>query len=394
MPRPTHRFRRRLYYWLEDRPQGWGRVIQPVIVAVIVINILAVILETVKSFADRYHEIFHWIEIVSVSIFVVEYALRVYCCVEDRHDRYRKPARGRIRFVLTPMALIDFIAIVPAFVLFFGLDLGDLRLVRVLRIFKLARYSPAMAMMGRVLHAERRNLAGAVIILAVLLVLSSAIVYYLERDAQPDKFGSIPESMWWAMAALTTVGYGDVTPITPLGRIVGGFVTLLGMGMFALPTGILASGFVEEAKRRDFVVTWNLVAGVPFFASLLAPRIAEIVGRLNPRIAEPGEVIVRQGDDAFSMFIIAAGEAAVEFGPGIEPARLKPGDFFGEIALLEKMTRSATVRAVTECRLLELSAAEFHALMELHEDLRAAVARIAAQRKAANAGLAERARTD
>jgi voltage-gated potassium channel len=384
MPNAAPRLRRRLYYWLEDRPHGFGRVIQAFIFALILINVLAVTLETVKPLAERNHALFHWIEMISLAVFTFEYGLRLYCCVEDRLDRYRDPVLGRVRFALTPMALIDLVAIVPAFFLLVGVDLGDLRLARILRVFKLARYSPAMAMLGRVLYAERRNLGGAVIILLVLLVLSSAGVYYLEREAQPDKFGSIPETMWWAMAALTTVGYGDVTPVTPLGRVLGGFVTLLGMGMFALPTGILASGFVEEAKRRDFVVTWNLVAGVPFFASLLAPRIAEIVSALKPRIAEPGEVIVREGDDAYSMFIIAAGEAAVEFAGGREAARLNPGDFFGEIALLERTTRTATVRAVTECRLLELSTAEFHALIELHADLGAAVARIAAQRKAAN----------
>jgi voltage-gated potassium channel len=307
--------------------------------------------------------------------------LRLYACVEDPRERYRGGIAGRIRFALTPLAIVDLIAIAPLFFILFGVDAAQLRLLRILRVFKLAHHSPALAMLGRVVYNERKNLGGAVIILAVLLVLSSSAIYYLEREAQPKAFGSIPDAMWWAMAALTTVGYGDVTPVTALGRVVGGFVTVLGVGMFALPTGILASGFVDEAKRRDFAVTWALVAGVPLFAGLVAPRIAEIVSSLKTHITEPGEIIVRQGDDGHSMYIIAAGEAQVEFGPGRDPALLRGGDIFGELALLERKPRSATVRALTECRLLELSAAEFHALMEIHSDLRSIVHRIAATRQ-------------
>ncbi len=381
---PTHP-RRRIYNLFEGRrPHGWALVLRIALFALILLNVLAVVLETVESLYSRYSSWFQWFEVVSVAIFTAEYALRLYSCVEEPHDRFRDPATGRLRFALTPFAIVDFLAIVPMFLMPFGVDAGDLRIVRVLRVFKLGRYSPAMGMLGRVLYAERKNLAGALITLLVLLVLSSSTVYFLEREAQPKGFGSIPESMWWAMSALTTVGYGDVTPVTPLGRVVGGFVTILGIVMLALPTGILASGFIEETKRRNFVVTWSLVANVPLFSGLIAARIAEIVELLKPHVADPGEIIVRKGDDAHSMFIIESGEAQVDFGAGREPVLLRGGAIFGEMALIEKATRSATIRAASELRLLELSASDFHALMESHAELRDIVHRIAVERKSSS----------
>ena len=382
------RLDRRLYDLLETRHlHGWGFATQAGLFLLIVANVIAVVLETVEPLAKAHAGFFHWFEIGSVAIFLVEYVLRLYACTASPREQFHHPVLGRLRFALTPMAVIDLVAILPLFFLLFaGLDLGSLRLVRILRVFKLMRYSPAMAMLGRVVYNERKGLFGAFVILLILLVLSSTVVYYFEREGQPKTFGSIPEAMWWAMAALTTVGYGDVTPVTTVGRIIAGFVAILGIGAIALPTGIIASAFIEEHKRRDFTVTWQLLTDVPFFRQLMAPRIADLVRVLRPRFARPREIIVRKGEEGDSMFIIASGEVEVELGGGREPIVLEPGQFFGELALIERTARSATVRAADECKLLELSGKDFHELARQHPELKDAIHKIAAERKAANTG--------
>jgi voltage-gated potassium channel len=387
---PGKRLNRRLYDLLEARRlSGWSGAIQIGLIALILANVLAVVLETVEPIAEAHASFFQWFEIVSVSIFVVEYVARLWACTAGPRERFQHPLWGRLRFALTPLALIDLVAILPLFLLaVLGIDLGSLRILRILRVFKLMRYSPAMAMLGRVLYDERKGLLGSLVILLVLLLLASAVAYYAERAAQPKTFGSIPEAMWWAMAALTTVGYGDVTPITPLGRIMAGAVAILGIGVIALPVGIVASAFVEEAKRRDFTVTWSLLAQVPFFQQLMAPRIAELVRVLRPRFVQEGDVILRRGEEGDAMFIIASGEVEVDLGPGREPVLLGPGQFFGELALLEPVARTATVRAADECKLLELPAKEFQEMMRHHPELRDAVYRTAAERKAMNAARA------
>ena len=384
------RLDRRLYDLLESRHlRGWPFAVQFGLFLLIFANIVAVVLETVEPLAKANEALFDWFEAISVSLFLVEYILRVYACTAGPREQFHHPVLGRLRFALTPMAIVDLVAILPLFFLLFtGIDLGSLRLLRVLRAFKLMRYSPAMATLGRVVYNERKGLFGAFVILLILLLLSSTAAYYLEREVQPKAFGSIPDAMWWAMAALTTVGYGDVTPVTTLGRIVAGFVAILGIGAIALPTGIIASAFIEEAKRRDFVVTWQLLIDVPFFQKLMAPRIADLVRVLRPRFAQPGEIIVRRGEEGDAMYIIASGEVEVDLGPGRPAVVLGAGQFFGELALIERTTRTATVRASGECKLLELNGKDFHELARQHPELDDAVQKIAAERKAANTGTA------
>lgn len=385
---------RRLYDLLETRHLvGWRLVVQGGLILLILTNVAAVVLETVEPLAQAHAGFFQWFEVVSVAIFAVEYALRLTAATASPREKFHHPLWGRLRFALSPLAIVDLLAILPLFLqVFFGADLGSLRILRILRILKLMHYSPAMAMLGRVLYNERKGLGGAFIIFAVLLLLSGALAYFVEREGQPKAFGSIPDAMWWAMAALTTVGYGDVTPATPLGRVIAGFVALLGIAVIALPVGIIASAFVEEHKRRDFTVTWSLLAEVPFFQSLMAPRIADLVRVLRPRFAQAGEIIVRKGDEGETMFIIASGEAEVEFGDGRESVLLGPGQFFGELTLLERTPRTATVRAAEECKLLELSGKDFHELMRHHPELKDAIHRIAEERKAANRGDAQAAK--
>ena len=217
--------------------------------------------------------------------------------------------------------------------------------------------------------------------LGVLHIFVSSLMFVFEKSAQPEAFGSIPAALWWGIVTLTTVGYGDVAPVTVGGKIFGGLVTVMGVAMFALPAGILASGFNQEIRKRDFAVTWSMVAKVPLFAGLDARRVAEIVELLHPRLAAPGEMVIRLGERGDAMYFMVAGETAVE-REGAAPIGLHTGDFFGEIALIDDRPRTATVRAVTTCQLLVLRAKDFRDLVDTDSEVRAAVQRVAAERLA------------
>ncbi len=376
--------KRRVYQVLEvahpdDRV---SRNIDRALVALIVANVVAVVIETVEPIHARYASEFWVFEVASVAIFTVEYLLRLWVCNEHLSLARDGPIEARLKFAVTPFALIDLAAIVPFYIALI-LPFADLRLLRVfrlLRLLKLVRYSPALATLGRVLRNERRALVGALLIMAAMLLVASTAIYYIERDISPDKFGSIPESMWWALATLTTVGYGDVVPASPLGKIVGGFVMIFGLGMFALPIGILASGFASEIHRRDFVVSWSMMARVPLFARLDGLSVSRITNLLQARVVEPDTVIFHKGDPADNMFFIATGEVRVEIEP--EPVLLGDGDFFGEFALLNDVPRIATVRAVTQCRLLVLDCADFRGLLADDENMRRIIDEVVDQRAA------------
>jgi voltage-gated potassium channel len=218
----------------------------------------------------------------------------------------------------------------------------------------------------------------------VLLTLASTIIYYIERQTQPEAFSSIPKAMWWGMATLTTVGYGDVVPHSATGRVFGIVVMFIGIGMFAVPTGIIVSGFSQEIKRKDFIVTWNLVAHVPSFSQLDAVQIAHICELLRVRTAMLDEVIFREGDEADSMYFIVSGKVEIESKP--QSVHLAAGEFFGEFSLIYKRRRTATVIARSFAELLRLDARDFEALLETNQELRE---RIRAQAEAVRAKVQE-----
>lgn len=220
------------------------------LIALILTSVFAVVMSTVESFANRYQQSLWLFEIFTITVFTVEYLVRVWSCVEDDSSN-QSHWRKRWNYVRSPMAIIDLIAIVPFYLGFFiELDLRSVRVVRLLRIGKLGRYSRAMEMLLQVLRMEFKILLSVVALLLVLMLIASTGIYLIESKVQPDVFGSIPQAMWWAMATLTTVGYGDVTPITPLGKFFAGSITILSMGMVALPAGILASSFSEQLRVR------------------------------------------------------------------------------------------------------------------------------------------------
>jgi voltage-gated potassium channel len=270
---------------------------------------------------------------------------------------------ARLKYALSPAGVIDLIAVLPFwFALVLPADLRFVLVFRMVRFFKIARYSPAMRSLLDVLYRERRALFGCLIITLGVSLVAAALMHLAEGKVQPDKLGTIPDALWWSIVTVGTIGYGDVVPVTALGKLIATGTIFLGLIMMALPVGIIATAFADQIHRRDFIVTWGMIARVPLFAELDAAAISDIMELLRAQVVEAGEVIVRVGDPAHSMYFIAAGE--VEVALKKETLRLGVGHFFGEVAVLRRARRSATATALTRTNLLVLSAQDLHALMQ------------------------------
>ena len=238
---------------LETEPVSLvGRVVSGALIALIVLNIAAVVLGTVEDIYNIAPRAFLVFEAASVAVFTVEYVLRVWVSATDAESA--GPARGRLKFMMSPLAIFDLMAILPFYVVLFNFPGIDLRFVRAARLVgraaRLGRYSSGIRTLGLVLQAKRDELFSVVVVLLLLLLLASSMVFYAENGTQPEKFSSIPETMWWGIITITTVGYGDVYPVTILGRTLAGAMAVLGIGLFALPAGILGSGFIQEVQQR------------------------------------------------------------------------------------------------------------------------------------------------
>lgn len=263
--------RRAVYRVLETASEGdrLSRSIDVLLVGLIIASVVAVILESIPALAERHEAAFYWFEVATVSVFSIEYLLRVWSSVEAPAPESgpKSPAARRLRFMLSFHALIDLVAILPFFLITFGVfgnaDMRFLRAIRLLRVLKLTRYSAAFDMLITTIAENGRNLSAAFVILLTVMLLAASGIYYFEREAQPVAFGSIPAAMWWAFSTLTTVGYGDVTPITAGGKMFGACITVVGLGMVALPTGILASGFAQQLRsnsdqfRKEAMSAWH-----------------------------------------------------------------------------------------------------------------------------------------
>jgi len=373
--------RDRLYELLEHDhlPYSVGSRFVRLIVAIIIIDVLAMILASVPEFDARFGPLFTVVKIGAVAVFALEYAARLWSVV-GHSPRNLSPTQDRIEYALSSLGVIDLLAFLPASIALIAGSRSTLVLLGVLPFFKLVRYSPAMRSLLSALHAERRTLVGCLVILMGAVLLFASLLYAIEHDVQPDKFGTIPQAMWWAIVTLGTVGYGDVVPITPLGKLVSVFAIIGGLTMIALPVAIISTAFADEVRRRDFVVTWGMLARVPLFSHLSAAEIADIMRLLRARTIESGEVLVRRGDTASSMYFITAGEVEIELPS--QRVRLSDGTFFGEIALLHRTNRSGTVTATRKTRLLALDAQDFHALIERMPTLAAHVHKTAKARLA------------
>ena len=366
MPRDrVTELRRRVYLVLEQGPVGEGMsvVVDRLLIVLILINLVAVALESVPELRAAYRPAFDFIEYFSLVVFTVEYALRLWVYVEHGPHRHLAAMRARLKYALSPAGIVDLIAVLPFWFAFMLPD--DLRLLLVLRIvrfFKIARYSPAMRSLLDVLYRERRALFGCLVITMGTALVAAAMMHLAEGKVQPEKLGTIPDALWWAIVTIGTIGYGDVVPITALGKLIATGTIFAGLIMMALPIGIIATAFAEQIHRRDFIVTWGMIARVPLFAELDAAAISDIMELLRAQVAETGEVIVRAGDPAHSMYFIAAGE--VEVALKKERLQLGVGQFFGEVAVLRRARRSATATALTRTNLLVLAAQDLHALMQ------------------------------
>jgi voltage-gated potassium channel len=243
----------KIYKLLQPHPNSPFNVkwVDIILTGLILVNILFLILETVPSLDAAYRNMFWNFELFSVGIFTIEYFLRLWTITEN--PDYAHPVTGRLRYAITPIAIFDLIAFLPFLLPFFHVDLlfmRSARLFRLLRIFKITRYVQAMKFITDVIQDKAEELMIGFTIMLFMLIVFSCLMFNIEHPAQPDKFSSIPQTMWWAIATLTTVGYGDVYPITPLGKFMAGLTAISGIGLFAIPTALLASGFSERMNKH------------------------------------------------------------------------------------------------------------------------------------------------
>jgi len=228
-----------------------ARILSLGLIGLILLNVLAVMAESVAWIRASYGAWLISFEVFSVAVFVVEYVLRLWSCTAN--PQYKHALSGRIRFALTPLAIIDLLAVLPALLLLSGVDLRFLRilrLTRLLRLAKLGRYSKALQAMGQVLRNKREELVLALLLMVMILVVAASLMYMAESESQPEAFSSIPATMWWGIMTLTTVGYGDVYPVTVLGKITAAVIAVAGVGLFALPAGIVGSAFIELREQQ------------------------------------------------------------------------------------------------------------------------------------------------
>ncbi|MXN63746.1 cyclic nucleotide-binding domain-containing protein [Stappia sp. GBMRC 2046] len=362
----TEGFKTTAYRLLEKGVTGdpLGRRVNRVLVLFILATVVVALLETVPEVSARYSRLFALAELATGLVFLTEYLARLW--VADLHPPLRRfgPIGARFRYALQPEAIIDFLAVLPFVV---GLFVSDAAfkafvIVRLVRFLKLARYSPALRSLINAVAQERHALIASFVIIFGAVLVAATGMYLVERHVQPEKFGSIPAAMWWALATLTTVGYGDVVPVTATGKVLGGLVMMMGYGLFALPIGIVATAFAREIHSREFVVTWAMVARVPLFEDLRATEIADIAKLLRAVTIGAGEIVTEKGEDADCMYFIANGAVEADFGHS--RLQLGEGAFFGEMAMVGPRKRAATVTALERTDLMALSASDLGVLMQ------------------------------
>jgi voltage-gated potassium channel len=369
--------RRRVYEIIEGAHDGdrHSEIFDRILVALIVLNVAAFILETVPSLHRAYGPWFDLFETVSVSLFTVEYLLRIWSAPEVGYLKRLPTWQARLHWARRPYLLIDLVAILPFYLYHMvGLDLRVVRLLRVMRLLRLTRYSPAMHTLGRVIYGERRALVAAAYLLSAAVIFAATGMHYLEGYVQPEKFGSVPDSAWWAITTLTTVGYGDVVPITPMGRVFGGLVMVIGLCILALPVAIISTGFAQEVGRRDFVVNWSLMSRVPVLAELDAFQVAEIIPLFHSHNLPPRTQVIAEGSSGNAMYFIASGQ--VHFACDVLERDYATGEFFGLAAMLGDDKHYGSFSTVGRCRLLKLYKEDFrrleHLAPEVARKLRAA----------------------
>ena len=358
-----------------------SRAFDACIIALITLNIAAFVAETVPELSAAYGWWFRAFEVLSVVVFTIEYGLRIWTAVEMPFLARMQPWRARLHLATRGYLIIDLLAILPFYLGgLLGLDLRVLRVLRLLRFFKLSRYSPAMHTLLRVLRNEQRSLMGAGLLLVAALLLSATGMYYIEGSAQPDKFGSVPHAAYWAMTTLTTVGYGDAAPITPLGKLWSMVTMLCGLCVLALPVAIISSGFAQEVGRRDFVVTWSLMSRIPLLAELDAREVAKVMPLLHAHNLPPNVEVIPDGESCKAMYFVAAGQVRLKSAD--QEHTYLTGDFFGVVPMLDGMASEGAFITLSRCRLLKLFREDFHRLETTNPDIAQHIRTTAARRRA------------
>src|SRR5579864_8240068 len=294
-----------------------------------------------------------------LAFFVFEWVIRL---------RHAASAGRRAAYIFSFRGIVDAVsALAVPMALVAGASSRTAWLLGMFWVLKIVPGIRGLRQLRRVLVQESGPLLSVLVIFVMVLFMASVAEFFLEHDVQPAEFGSIPAALWWAVATLTTTGYGDVVPITPLGRIIAATVMICGLGVFGLWTGILATGFAAETRRDNFLRTWETVSKVPFFATLAPATLADVTHMLRTIDLPPRTTIIRKGQAGDCMYFIASGEVEVDL-PG-KKVTLGEGAFFGEMALLGNNLRSANITTTGVSQLLVLDLVDFRLLMARHPDL-------------------------
>lgn len=336
-----------------------GRNMTKAAYVAVTVGVLSMVLLTVNPAYETAHR---WVDVLlwaCLVYFVFEWLVRLHHMVRQ----------GRlVLYVSSSAGLVDALgALAVPVALILGAEPKTAWLLSVLWVLKVVPGIPGLRQLRRVLVLESGPLVSVLVIFLMVVFLASVAEYFLERDVQPQTFGSVPAALWWAVVTLTTTGYGDVVPVTPLGRMVAALVMISGLGVFGLWTGILATGFAAETRRDNFLKTWESVSKVPFFAALGPAAIADVTHMLRTMELPARTMIIRKGTQGDCMYFIAAGEVEVDL-PG-KKVQLGEGAFFGEMALLGNNMRGANVSTTKVSRLLVLDLVDFRVLMARHPDL-------------------------
>jgi voltage-gated potassium channel len=334
------------------------------------INVISAVFETVPTLSRPLTNVFAGIEAISLTVFTLEYIVRLWLCVENPRFRGVPAWRARLRYVFTPAAIIDFVAIVPFFiVLLGGADVRTMVLIRLLRLFKLGRYSTGFQSLYEAIRRERQALLASLLVLSSVVLVSASLAYIAEREAQPEDFGTIPDAIWWAIVTVTTVGYGETVPHTVGGRIVAGITMITGILMIALPVAIIGSSFTEVVRQRSFVVTFGLVIHMPIFARLRTEVLRDLLPVIRATSVEAGTAIIEPGEGEDSLYSIAEGLVELDTPDGRR--RLSVGDSFGTSADLTEKSPPSPALALTRVKLLVIDRIDLIHLVARYPELAA-----------------------
>lgn len=367
-------------------PQPGARRWRTAHLVILAIGLLAVILLSVDELSPPHRVVLRGAIWGVTTFFLVEYLARLWVAPELPHMADMSPLAARLRWACSVPGLIGLLAITPAILLAGGYSIAGTdaaSIFCILWILKLGLHAPAFGTLARVISNERAPIASVLIVFAILLMSAATGAHIAERAGQPQQFGSLPNAMWWSVVTLTTTGYGDVVPLTPAGRIIGSLLMISGIAVLALMTGVLATGFAQEERRREYLRVWDQVTRVPIFASLGTVTLSEIVGKLRTRYYPARVTVLRRGDPGDSMFFISNGEVEVRLPTG-GTVRLGDGAFFGEMSLLNRQPRAATIATTIPTTLLVLYASDFYEIASHIPALAEAVENEARRRREEN----------